>query len=406
MGLAMLIRHLSLTNFRNYARLELDLPAGPVLLLGDNAQGKTSLLEAIYYLATSRPLHTASPRQLIHWLASQESLTPAARIVAYVERGDATHSLDVTLMLEPSPGGEERFRKQIKVDNIPRRAQDLVGQMTVVLFVPQDVELVGGSPSLRRRYLDSTLSQVDADYHEALSQFEAVLSQRNALLKQLNERGGDPDELTYWDEQLSASGALITLRRQQAVIELGKLADAIHRDLTGGQERLRLRYEPCFDPSRPASAEFQMPLKLDVPVVAPSATPVAQAQVSFRAQLEARRSEEIARGVTLVGPHRDEVRFIADEIDLGMYGSRGQQRTSVLALKLAEVEWMRGKTGEWPVLLLDEVLAELDAKRRAYLLARVNGANQSLTTGTGPELFSADYVHRAKILRVTMGRIE
>jgi DNA replication and repair protein RecF len=278
--------------------------------------------------------------------------------------------------------------------------------MTVVLFLPQDVELVGGSPSLRRRYLDSALSQVDVDYHEALSQFEAVLSQRNALLKQLSERGGDPDELTYWDEQLSASGALITLRRQQAVIELGKLADAIHRDLTGGQERLRLRYEPCFDPNRLASAEFQMPLQLDVPVVASSSTPVAQAQASFRAQLEVRRNEEIARGVTLVGPHRDEVRFIADEIDLGMYGSRGQQRTSVLALKLAEVEWMRGKTGEWPVLLLDEVLAELDAKRRAYLLARVNGANQSLTTGTGPELFSANYVHRAKILRVTMGRIE
>jgi DNA replication and repair protein RecF len=339
-------------------------------------------------------------------LAGQESLTPAARIVAHVERSDAAHSLDVTLMLEPSPGGEEHFRKQIKVDNIPRRAQDLVGQMTVVLFLPQDVDLVGGSPSLRRRYLDSVLGQVDADYHEALSHFEAVLSQRNALLKQLNEHGGDPDELIYWDEQLSASGALITFRRQQAVIELGELADSIHRDLTGGQERLRLRYEPCFDPHRPASAEFQMPLKLDLPVVAPAAQPLAQAQVSFRAQLEARRGEEIARGVTLVGPHRDELRFIADEIDLGVYGSRGQQRTSVLALKLAEVEWMRGKTNEWPVLLLDEVLAELDAKRRAYLLARVNGANQSLTTGTGPELFSADYVQRAKILRVTAGQIK
>jgi DNA replication and repair protein RecF len=401
----MLIRHLSLTNFRNYARLELDLAAGPVLLLGDNAQGKTSLLEAIYYLATSRPLHTASPRQLIHWLAGQESLTPAARIVAHVERSNAAHTLDVTLMLEPTPGGEERFRKQIKVDNIPSRAQDLVGQMTVVLFLPQDVDLVGGSPSLRRRYLDSVLSQVDADYHEALAQFEAVLSQRNALLKQLAERGGDPDELTYWDEQLLTSGALITLRRRQSVIELGELADAVHRELTGGHERLRLRYEPSFDPNRPASAEFQMPLKLDVPTVASTVLPLIEAQASFRAQLEARRSEEIARGVTLVGPHRDEMRFIADEVDLGVYGSRGQQRTAVLALKLAEVEWMRSKTGEWPVLLLDEVLAELDAKRRAYLLARVNGANQSLTTGTGPELFSEDYVRRAKILRVTAGQI-
>ena len=125
----MLIHHLSLTNFRNYARLELDLPAGPVLLLGDNAQGKTSLLEAIYYLATSRSPHAASPRQLINWLAGRESLTPAARIVAQVTHGAATHTLDVTLMLEPTATGEERFRKQIKLDSIPRRVQDLVGQM-------------------------------------------------------------------------------------------------------------------------------------------------------------------------------------------------------------------------------------------------------------------------------------
>jgi DNA replication and repair protein RecF len=399
----MLIQHLSLTNFRNYARLELDLPAGPILILGDNAQGKTSLLEAIYYLATTRSPHTASPRQLIHWLAGQESLTPAARIVAHVARGGSMHTLDATLMLEPAVGGEEHFRKQIKVDGMPRRAQDVAGQVTVVMFLPQDVDLVGGSPFLRRRYLDAALEQVDAQYHHALSQFEAVLPQRNALLKQLAERGGDPDELAYWDEQLAASGALITLKRQQAVMELGQRADVIHRDLTGGQEHLLLRYEPGFDPGRPASTEFQMPLDLDVPRVAIS--DLAEAQASFRTQLEARRDEEIARGVTLVGPHRDEMRFSADGIDLGVYGSRGQQRTAVLALKLAEVEWMRDRTGEWPVLLLDEVMAELDARRRAYLLARVNGANQSLLTSTGLELFGKEFCQRAKILRVAAGQI-
>jgi DNA replication and repair protein RecF len=399
----MLIQHLSLTNFRNYARLELDLPAGPILILGDNAQGKTSLLEAIYYLATTRSPHTTSPRQLIHWLAGQESLTPAARIVAQVERGNSYHTLDATLMLEPAAGGEERFRKQIKVDGIPRRGADAAGQMTVVLFLPQDVDLVGGSPSLRRRYLDAALEQVDAEYHQALSQFEAVLPQRNALLKQLAERGGDPDELIYWDGQLAASGALITLKRRQAVIELSQHANAIHRDLTGGREHLQLRYEPSFDPGRPPVSEFQMPLKLDVPHVAVS--DVAEAQASFKTQLEARRSEEIARGVTLVGPHRDELRFFADGIDLGVYGSRGQQRTAVLALKLAEVEWMRRQTGEWPVLLLDEVMAELDARRRAYLLARVNGAHQSLLTGTGLELFGQDFCRRARILRISAGQV-
>ncbi len=400
----MLIQHLSLTDFRNYARLELDLPAGPILLLGDNAQGKTSLLEAIYYLATSHSPHTTSPRQLINWLAKKDSLIPSAHIVAHVVRSDAAHTLDVTLALEPVPGGEERFRKQVKLDGIPRQTRELVGQAAVVMFLPQDVDLVGGAPSLRRHYLDTALGQVDTDYHDALSQFSQVLSQRNALLKRLAERGGDPDELTYWDEQLSTAGALITLRRQQTVIELGELADAIHRDLTGGQERLRLCYEPAFDLGRPALPDFQMQIKLDVPI--PATSELDDASASFRTQLVARRGEEMARGMTLVGPHRDELRFVADEVDLGVYGSRGQQRTAVLALKLAEVEWMRGKMDEWPILLLDEVLAELDAKRRAYLLARINGANQSLTTGTGTELFGNEFCQRARMLRVVAGQIK
>jgi DNA replication and repair protein RecF len=401
----MLIHHLSLTNFRNYARLELDLSAGPVLLLGDNAQGKTSLLEAIYYLATSRSPHTTSPRQLIHWLAGQESLTPAARIVAQVTQGGSSHTLDMTLMLEPAASGEERFRKQIRLDGAPRRASDLVGQVAVVLFLPQDVDLVGGGPALRRRYLDAALSQVDAEYHSALSRLEDVLPQRNALLKQLGERGGDPDQLAFWDEELAMAGARITLLRQQAIVELGQIADAIHRDLTGGRERLRLRYEPGFDPGRPTSGEFQIPLNLDVPLAIAPNRPLEEAQAAFRAQLASRRQEEIVRGVTLVGPHRDELRFIADEVDLGVFGSRGQQRTAVLALKLAEAEWMQGRLGEWPVLLLDEVMAELDASRRAYLLGRINGAHQSLVTSTGLELFGEEFCRRARLLRVAAGQI-
>ncbi len=197
---------------------------------------------------------------------------------------------------------------------------------------------------------------------------------------------------------------MITLRRQHAVIELERMADAIHRDLTGGREGLRLRYEPSFDAGRPASPDFQMALKLDLPASVQS--PLPDAIASFRAQLGARRADEIARGVTLVGPHRDELRFIADQIDLGIYGSRGQQRTAVLALKLAEVEWMHAKTGEWPVLLMDEVMAELDARRRAYLLSRMGGVNQLLITGTGPELFGAEFASKATVLRVEAGQVK
>lgn len=394
----MLIRHLSLVHFRNYARLELDLPAGPILLFGDNAQGKTSLLEAIYYLATAHSPHTATERQLINWLAGHEGLTPFARIGGEVWRADQPCTIDITLALEPTTNGEERFRKQIKVNDIARKRAELAGQLAVVLFVPQDVQVIGGSPELRRRYLDDLISQVASDYAQALSTYAHVLSQRNALLKQLAERGGDPDELAYWDEQLGQSGAVITLARRAAIAELEQLAAALHRDLTGGAETLSLKYQPSLDLTRPAAnSQIALPLSLSTFRFSPK---------SFVAQLQARRADEIARGVTLVGPHRDEMRFLADGIDLGVYGSRGQQRTAILALKLAEVEWIKARLGEWPVLLLDEVLAELDAQRRAYLLARLAGVSQALMTSTDPELFSADFKARAKVLRVIRGQIE
>ncbi|MBN1888472.1 MAG: DNA replication/repair protein RecF [Thermoflexales bacterium] len=402
----MIVRHLSLTSFRNYARLELELPAGPILLLGDNAQGKTSLLEAIYYLATAHSPHTSSDRQLIHWLAGQDSLIPAARVAGEVAAAGRPCKIDITLALEPtanSDGG--RFRKQIKINDVPRKAADLAGRLMVVLFLPQDVEVVGGSPGLRRQYMDDLLCQVDGDYAQALSTYRTILSQRNALLKQLAERGGDPDELGYWNGQLIQAGTTITLARCLALAELEGLADPIHRDLTGGSDSLQLEYQPSLALARPPAPEFQIALPLQI-ANRKSRIANAEAEKTFAAQLQEQRAEEIARGVTLVGPHRDELRFRVDGIDLGIYGSRGQQRTAILALKLAEVEWMKARSGDWPVLLLDEVLAELDARRRAYLLARVNGAQQSVLTSTDPELFSHEFRSRARLLRVAMGQVE
>lgn len=410
----MIIRHLSLTYFRNYVRLELDLPPGSVLLFGDNAQGKTSLLEAIYYLATSHSPHTASDRQLIHWLAGQDSLIPSARVVGEVSPASAggklpagrPRKIDITLAVEPAANVEEgRFRKQIKINDVPRKGLDLAGQLTVVLFLPQDVDIISGAPGLRRRYMDDLLSQVDSDYDQALSTCSHVLSQRNALLKQLAERGGDPDELSYWDEQLVQTGTIITLARYVAIAELAQLADAIHRDLTGGAETLQLRYQPSLDLARAAAPKNQITLPLSISNFQSPISSLKAAE-AFAAQLQSRRAEEIARGVTLTGPHRDELRFLADGIDLGTYGSRGQQRTAILALKLAEVEWMKARTGDWPVLLLDEVLAELDAQRRTFLLARINGAPQAVMTSTDPELFSPEFKARAKLLRVVKGQIE
>ena len=404
------LRHLSLTNFRLYSRLEVDLPAQAILLYGDNAQGKTSLLEAIHVLATGRSSHTTSDRQLINWLASEEGLTPHARLAADVVRADRALHIDMVLLLEPARTEDGwRFRKQIKVNGAVVRATDLIGQIAVVMFLPDDVEIVGGGPANRRKYLDNALSQVDAEYARALDLYTDVLSQRNALLKQLAETGGSPDtgadQLIYWDEQLASAGAAITLRRHSMIAELERLADRLHRDLTRERHTLRLRYQPAFDADQPIGPVYQPSLSLDLPMQSPEAT-FEQAKKSFLKQLDARRKEELARGATLVGPHRDELRFIADEIDLGVYGSRGQQRTAVLALKLAEVHWMRSKINDWPILLLDEVLAELDAHRRSFLLTQINGANQSILTATDPEMFTAEFRSQAKMVKVLRGRIE
>jgi len=400
----MLIRHLSLTNFRLYARLEAGLPAGPLILVGANAQGKTSLLEAVYYLATGQSHHATSDRQLINFLTLRTESLPFARIVAEaVGQQDATPKrLEIRLILDPTQTGESRLRKEVLVNSVKRRVSDLAGQVNGVLFLPQDLTIIEGSPSDRRRYIDLALGQVDPTYAFALSEYSKVLTQRNALLKQLQERGGPDGQLEFWDERLCEHGALIFNARAAALADLETLASAIHRDLTRGADGLRLAYHPAYDPA--GAPEGQLGLPLDVPVHRVGLA-TADVQAGLRQRLQATRAEELARGMTLCGPHRDEIRFLANGIDLGTYGSRGQARTAVLALKLAEVEWMRTQSGEWPILLLDEVLAELDVNRRRELLARLGGAEQCLLTTTDLTLFPPDFVARATVWEVEAGRI-
>ncbi len=400
----MLIRHLSLTNFRLYARLEASLPAGPLILVGANAQGKTSLLEAVYYLATAQSHHATSDRQLINFLTLRTESLPFAKIVAEAvgQQDPSPKRLEIRLILDPTQTGEGRLRKEVLVNSAKRRVGDLAGLVNGVLFLPQDLTIIEGSPSDRRRYLDLALGQVDPTYAFALSEYGKVLSQRNALLKQLQERGGSDNQLEFWDEKLCEHGALILNARAAALADLETLATAIHRDLTRGTDGLRLAYHPAYDPA--GAPEGQLGLALDVPVHRVGLA-TAEVQAGLRQRLQATRAEEIARGATLCGPHRDEIRFLANGIDLGTYGSRGQARTAVLALKLAEVEWMRTQSGEWPILLLDEVLAELDVNRRRELLARLGGAEQCLLTTTDLTLFPPEFVERATVWEVEAGRI-
>jgi len=401
----MRLSHLSLTNFRNYSRLELDIPSGQLVLHGDNAQGKTNLLEAIYYLATSRSPYTEADRQLINWLAEEEHLT-FTRVVAELITRLEKKRLEITLVKEPTPDGPVRLRKEIRINGLPRRRLDLLGHVIVVMFAPQDMALVEGPPTNRRRYLNVTLCQVEPPYCRALGEFGKVLTQRNALLKRLGDerRSGGDDELAFWDKRLVEDGAIVIAARNRLVRDLERLAQPIHEELTGGLEHLKLHYQPSLDPT----ADPQGQMAFSPADLGASALPDLEPKViaeRYLAALKARRREEFARGQTLIGPQRDELRFLVNGKDLGHYGSRGQNRTAILALKLAEVNWMREQTGESPILLLDEVAAELDENRRAFLLNSINGVEQAVLTTTDPGLLAEGLGAEAVLWQVEAGRI-
>jgi len=398
----MFIKRLSLTNFRNFARLDLEFPRRAVLLVGNNAQGKTSLLEAVYFLATFASFQTSADRQLINFIAAREPLA-VARLVAEYERGGRSHRLEVRLIQEPVGALGQRSRKEILLDGVKRTASEAIGHIPAVLFLPQMARTLEGGPDERRRYLNLALAQAIPGYAAALSEYHQALTQRNALLKQLGERGGDPAQLTYWDEILTTSGANLILWRIQAISELERLAARAHHRLTRGAEVLRLAYRPAFDPlPRPAN---QIALRMETPVDR-STLELAAVKSGFLAALSRTRAEEIARGVTTIGPHRDELRFLANGIDLSDYGSRGQIRTTLLALKMAETAWMQARTGEAPVVLLDEVMAELDQARRADLLAALEeSAGQTLITTTDSDSFSPAFLQTAQTWRVQAGMV-
>jgi DNA replication and repair protein RecF len=404
------IRYLSLTNFRNYARLELTLPERPLLLYGANAQGKTSLLEAVYLVATGSSPLTSLDRHLIRWEAEAEGL-PYARVWAEVVRRDRIQEVEVILERKSLANGNVRMHKTIRVDRARKRRADLAGRLNVVVFMPQDVDLVSGPPAGRRRYVDSVLCQVDGAYCTALERYTAALRQRNAALRHLRDEGGDPAQLGPFERVLAREGIVVASGRRRLVAALSQRADQIHQQLTGNAEWMRLEYHPSFDPAAPPEVKYQMGLGLHYEGPPPGVGTEGLIN-AFGQALLAGRADEIARGMTLIGPHRDEMRFVAGrpaqglhEVDLGTFGSRGQQRTAVLALKLAELAWMQEQTGETPVLLLDEVLAELDTARRRYLLAQVDSVEQGLLTATDLEMFSAEFRERAALWQVQGGMV-
>ncbi len=396
----MYLTHLSLTNFRAFTRLDMEIPRRTLLLVGDNAQGKTSVLEAVFYLATFTSFHAAHDRQLINFLAARDALA-VGRVVADYQRGATHHHLEVRLIQEANGAGT-RFRKEILLDGVKRTAHEATGHFSAVIFLPQMTRIIDGSPEERRRYLNLALAQAAPGYAQALSDYARALEQRNALLKQLAERGGDASQLSFWDAVLADKGSLLLHHRIAAVQEIERLAARIHARLTNGQEVLQIIYQPSYDPLAQPEGQFALPMHT---LINRAGFTQAQIRQGFLERLEANRSEEIARGVTTTGPHRDELRFLSNGIDLGDFGSRGQIRTTLLSLKLAEAQWMKERTRQWPVMLLDEILAELDDHRRADLLAYLGESEQTLLTTTDLRLFSDEFVGKSKVWQISQGMV-
>jgi|SRR5579884_4313383 len=412
----MYVERLRLLDFRNYRDLDLALPRGLVVFTGRNAQGKSNLLEAVSLIATSKSFRTNSEREAVRWGATGLF----ARVDATVARRSGPLHVELVVAdtgapLEGAPARAAApglpappaapFRKRIKVNGAPRRAMDLLGQVTVVIFAPTDLDLVIGSPSQRRRFLDMTLCQVHPAYCRALSQYQKVVAQRAALLRRIKEGDDSPHALGFWDDQL-ARLAVPIMHDRAAFLRLAepaaaRLYRALARDeeAADGDDDARVAESPAAPDAPPLRLVYRP--SYDGPLEGDE----AQVIEAFKARLAALRRREIAQAANVLGPHRDDLAFYAGPVDLSTYGSRGQQRSVALALKLAELGYIEHETGEQPILLLDDVLSELDTQRRADLLDAVRDLDQVLLTTTDAASVPAEALAHAHVYRVHAGAV-
>jgi DNA replication and repair protein RecF len=393
------LKTLRLTEFRRYRALELYIPREGFVLIGRNASGKSSLLEAISMLSTMRSGRAQSERELIAWESGSEyggGIPPFARIEAEVERNAGPASLAIGLQIDPQRGSH--LKKQISLNGKHVRAGTAFGVLRSVLFEPGDIELVSGAPSVRRRYLDIMLSQLDPVYLRSLSKYLRIVEQRNKLIKNLVQSGAawnsaaTRQQLDYWDGELINTGSAILARRGRATAELTRLAASRFSSFTEESE-LGVAYE-----STVRSGVFDSPASLTLEE--------AEHRLAYdmSESLDRERAVEWRRGVTLVGPHRDDLIVRIDGNPVGAYGSRGQQRLAVIALKLAETDLMTSAGADAPVLLLDDVFSELDAVHRGLLASSIAGANmQTIVTSTDESVVRAASIPLSRYATVEAG---
>ena len=388
----MYLSHLSLTNFRNFLQLELDLPSGVVVLSGDNAQGKSSLLEAVYLLAIARSFRAESDHEMINWGAAEEGGN--ALVAGTIEK--LSEKIRVYIGYQCLPASETpphqdrgrtfQVRRQIRVSRVKRTAAELVGLVNAVLFSAEDLELVQGPPSLRRRYLDILMSQADVSYLKSLQAYQRVLQQRNRLLRLLQDRKAAEEELAFWNEQLVKEGSRIVARRHQAMALLSAMCRDRHNELTGAMEELTVEYRPNIRGSGQLQSEDET-------------------EREFMTALQASRNRELALRSTVVGPHRDDFRLLVDNVDMGTYASRGQARTLALTLRLAEAAYLASTRDEGPIMLLDDVLSEMDSPRRSRVLEKATQYQQVIITTTDLEPMRRSSLPNVTYFEVEGGRV-
>lgn len=358
----MYLTNLTLLNFRTYRNLELELPPGLVVIHGDNGQGKSNLLEAVYMLAITKSPRTETERSMISFAALEE--TPYTRLRGAVQLEDNSTTqiqIDMALLGKGNPNLGQRastFQKRIRVNGVPRPAFQALGTLTAVLFSAEDINLVSGPPSGRRRFLDVLISQVDPDYLYCLQRYQQVVTQRNHLLRTIAEGRASTDELSFWDMKLCAEGAFIVSRRREVVEFLSLATTPTYASLSDHQENLVIQYTPSINCEGPQD----------------------HVAACMQEHLKGLRQRELKSGHSLVGPHRDDLRLLVNGIDLGVYGSRGQARTLALALRLAEARFLASSREEEPVLLLDDAFSELDSRRRAQVMEAASQTKQTLLT--------------------------
>jgi len=380
------LSRLRLTNFRNLVHLDVGLSPGVTVYYGPNAQGKTTLLEAVYLLCIARSFRADNEREVVNFDAAKAG--EQALVDGTIEKDG--QRLRVIVGYQPTQrtsqdtnGLAYNVRKEIRVNRLRRTAGELIGEVNAVLFSAADIELIQGPPAARRRFLDIVLSQADSVYLKGLQRYQRVVQQRNQLLRLIRDGRAQGDELAYWDDELVREGAQITWRRYEAMRELTAACVRHHEDLSGPEEVLEVEYRPS--------------VRL--------AGDVGEVEDNFREALAAAGHRERAMPVTAVGPHRDDFSLHIDGADMGVFASRGQARTLALALRLAEAEFLASVRGEGPVVLFDDALSEMDSSRRHRLLEKATRYEQVLITTTDLDQVNDFFGARANYLYVSNGEV-